>query len=98
MELKVFPKPAVAGVLEKGYIEARLHTDGETNIDRIREVQRLLAQSLANPIYVTADPTTEERLGKFEGATFTAEDEDEFVAFLRGPVEEKRRRRLAEEL
>ena len=42
MEEKIFPRPAVAGEL-KGYVEARLHTDGRKNIDRIKELQRELS-------------------------------------------------------
>ena len=79
MENNVFPSPAVAGVLNKNYVETRLHTDGEENIDRIIELQRELTGSVATPIYVLIDPDTDEKLGQFNGSTF---DEEEFADFL----------------
>ena len=90
MEKKVFIKPAVAGLLEKDYVEARLHTDGHTNIERILELQKRLAESVANPIYVTVDPKSGTRLGKFEGATLGDGDEAKFIRFLEEGVESAR--------
>jgi hypothetical protein len=69
MEENVFPSGAVAPVLERGYVEARLHTDGETNVERILALQRELTQSVSNPYYVLQDPETREVLGKLGGAT-----------------------------
>jgi len=80
MENKILPSPAVAGVLNQSYVETRLHTDGEANIDRIRELQKELAGSVATPIYVLLDPKTGERKGQFKGSTF---DEEAFAAFLK---------------
>lgn len=57
MEQYVFPSPAVAGVLEQGFVEARLHTDGEENIDRILALQAELTGSVATPYYLVVDPT-----------------------------------------
>ena len=79
MEQKVFPRPAVAGELAR-YVEARLHTDGRTNIDRILELKQELTGTEANPVYVLVEPKSNRPFGKFEGATF---DENEFVEFLR---------------
>ena len=75
----MFPSPAVAGILNEHYVEARLHTDGETNIERILEVQRELTGSVATPIYVLVDPKSGQEVGQFDGSTF---DEDEFASFL----------------
>lgn len=75
----MFPSPAVAGVLSKNYVEARLHTDGKKNIERILELQRELTGSIATPIYVLIDPETEDKKGSFLGSTF---DEDAFAEFL----------------
>lgn len=88
MEKLVLPKPAVAEVLEEKYVEARLHTDDGSipTIERIREVQARFAESIANPIYVTVDPDQEKRLGRFEGATLTASDEERFLQFLTDSV------------
>lgn len=79
MEEKVFPQPAVAGELAR-YVEARLHTDGQRNIERIEELQAALARSVANPIYVIVDPRDERELGRFEGGTLG--NPQEFVEFL----------------
>jgi thiol:disulfide interchange protein/DsbC/DsbD-like thiol-disulfide interchange protein len=62
MERRVFPSAEVAAQLGPHYVEARLHTDGEVNIERILELQQSLAQSIANPFYVLVDPQTGERL------------------------------------
>ena len=80
MEKKFLPKPAVAGILEEHYIEARLHTDRPSvpQLERILEIQEKFAESEALPIYVTVDPETERRLGKYEGsrpAQFSDEEE-----------------------
>jgi len=82
MEGKVFPSPAVAGILAKKYVEARLHTDGNTNLERILELQEKLARSVANPIYVVVDPKTEKELARFEGAAMGAKDVTRFIEFL----------------
>lgn len=78
MEENVFPEPAVAGHL-KNYVEARLHTDGRKNIERILQLQEDLARTAANPVYVLVDPADEREIARFEGATF---DQDEFIDFL----------------
>ena len=96
MERKVFPKPAVAGVLTENYGEARLHTDGTTNLERILELQEKLAESVANPIYVTLDPKTETRLGRHEGATLGEGGELEFIRFLEEGVEKARSERVGQ--
>jgi hypothetical protein len=81
MEHKVFPSPAVAGILSRSYVESRLHTDGDLNLERILELQRQLTGSVATPIYILIDPRTGEKKGQFLGSTF---DEQEFAAFLSG--------------
>lgn len=84
MEEKVFRLPDVFRVLKEDYVEARLHTDGSKNIDRIKEKQAELTGSVATPIYVVLDPESEQITGLFEGATF---DADEFEGFLRAALE-----------
>ena len=39
MEVNVFPKPAVAGVLTRNYVEARLHTDAHDEAARERVLE-----------------------------------------------------------
>ena len=87
MEETIFPLPAVAGLLTEGYIEARLHTDGEDGVpqyDRSRELQEEMAGSKANPIYLIVDPQTGATLDRFEGADLTGTS---FEAFLREALE-----------
>lgn len=80
MEESIFPLPAVAGIMNENYIEARLHADGDVNIERIKELQMTLAHSVATPIYLIVDPKTGEKKATLEGATLG--DESRFVAFL----------------
>jgi len=79
METSIFPHPAVAEVLES-FVEARLHTDGRINIDRIREVRAELVGHETTPTYVLLDPVSGKTLAILDHATF---DEDDFVDFLR---------------
>ena len=62
IELYTLPSDSVQRELAPNFVEARLHTDGKVNIERIRELQRELAETVANPFYVLLDPETEERL------------------------------------
>lgn len=81
MENSVFPSPAVAGILNQSFVEARLHTDGSDNIERILELQRQLTGSVATPIYVLIDPRTGAKEAQFLGST---RDEQAFADFLDG--------------
>lgn len=67
MEEDVFPDRAVALILMENFVEARLHTDGEKNIEEILALQRSLTGSLANPFYVVQEPGTDEVLCKQAG-------------------------------
>lgn len=63
MELGTFLKPAVRSLLESDIVEVRLHLDGHTNLDRIKELQTELADgNLAMPYFVLVDPDSETRL------------------------------------
>lgn len=89
MELQIFPneKYPIGAILAKGFVEARLHTDGKTNIERILGLQETLARSVANPIYVVVDPETEVELGRHEGAAVSGSQIDGFVEFLEGSTD-----------
>ena len=77
MEEKTFRLPAVAGVLSKHFVEARLHTDGSKNIERILELQSELTRSVAVPFYVVVDPGSGTPLSELPGA-----QADAFLPFL----------------
>jgi hypothetical protein len=87
-EEKVFPSNKVSGYLKERFIEARLHTDGEKNIDRILALQQELAQSVATPYYLVQDPQSKRLLGEPVGGVVTA---DSFRSFLERAVEQKER-------
>ncbi|MCA8968660.1 MAG: hypothetical protein KDC95_02710 [Planctomycetes bacterium] len=72
METTVFIRPEVSGLLAKT-IEARLHADlpGLPTRDRILEVQEQFAGVKTLPVYVILDPSTEQVLGRLDGATST---------------------------
>ena len=61
------PSPAVAAVLNESYVEARLFTDGEQNIERILELQDKLSGTLANPTFVLVEPGAERKLYQLQG-------------------------------
>jgi len=83
MEEKIFPRPAVAGILEEKYVEARLHADGEVNVERIHQLQDAVARSRATPLYLVIDPATESELSRQEGAS----SEETFLEFLTEGIE-----------
>jgi len=62
------PAPKIAALLEKDFVEARLHTDhtdaekGDAN----RKRQMQMVGFVASPFYVAIDPVTEQELGKFQ--------------------------------
>ena len=49
-------------MLEESFVEARLHTDGEKNIERIHQLQQELAKSVATPYYLVQDPKSKRLL------------------------------------
>jgi hypothetical protein len=79
MEENFFRRPAVAGVLA-GFVEARLHTDGQRNIERILALRERLIGHAATPMYTVIDPKTGAQRATFEGPTF---DDGVYIEFLR---------------
>jgi hypothetical protein len=87
-EEKVFPSAKVSGLLEESFIEARLHTDGEKNIERILALQQELAKSVATPYYLIQDPKSKRLLGAPLGGVTTV---DGFHELLESAVDAKER-------
>jgi hypothetical protein len=79
MELKVFPRPAVAGEL-KHFTEARLHTD-LPHKPELKELQVKMTKSVANPIYLVVDPRSKKVIARFDGATLS--NDQPFIDFLK---------------
>jgi hypothetical protein len=82
MEEKVFPLPAVAGLLEN-YVEARLHTD-KPSTRHLKDLQVEMTSSVALPIYLAVDPVSGRELARLEGATLKSEP---FIDFLNAGLE-----------
>jgi hypothetical protein len=83
MELGVFRRPAVAGLL-KNVIEARLHTDRQMpELPRILELQNRLAGKPSLPYFLLLDPETETRIGEPTEGLQSGED---FAQFLKQAV------------
>jgi len=75
-EEKVFP--SLFETLEAGFVEARLHTDGERG-EELTEFEQQRANSIATPLYLVLDPATERVLAGPLGGITTV---DGFRAFL----------------
>ena len=78
MELKVFPAPAVAGVM-KTMVEARMHNDG-SNQDEVRAWQDSMIHTGATPSYALIDPASGDLIALHAGPDL---DPDSFSAWLR---------------
>ncbi len=83
MEKQVFRKPAVAGVLKKNFVEARLHMDNPDKpvLARSVKVRTRFGVGVATPTFVVVDPGTGKVVIKHEG---WIPDEKEFLRFLGG--------------
>lgn len=90
MEQSVFRTPAVAGLLEERFVEARLHNDGKHK-EAIRQLQEEMTRSKATPIYLIVDPATGEQHGRMDGATLDRSG-DEFRDFLAAGLAELEQR------
>lgn len=70
MEDTVFPRSAVADVMEPGFVEARLHAENqakrpEAEYQRFLELRDEHVGSVAIPAYVVLDPKTEKSLAYY---------------------------------
>lgn len=79
MEYGVFRKDPVMTILRENLVEARLHTDGEKNIERIRELQQRFVGHGGLPVYLVIDPETEKVSGEMQRIE---RDVGKFASFL----------------
>ncbi len=79
MEKGVFHHPAVAGILEEKFVEARIHTDSLEHPGNA-DLQLQMTQSIAQPIYLVVDPKDGAQHARRDGATLT--DDQPFIDFL----------------
>jgi hypothetical protein len=69
MEENIFPRPAVAELMKKGFVEARLHADLQKHLTkaqyaRNKELQKQMTASTGMPWFVVVDPKTGKKLGE----------------------------------
>jgi hypothetical protein len=89
MEESIFPRPAVAGLLQKGFVESRHHVDVQSSLtkeqfDRNRLLRDQLASTKAMPFYVICDPVTGKALRATGLSGGPGAWEELFVQFLIG--------------
>jgi len=87
MENSIFLSPAVAGLMSKGFVEARHHTDIQNTLtaeqfDKNRTLQTELAGTKANPFFVVVDPKTGAKLGVHALSGGPGAWEGHWIAFL----------------
>jgi hypothetical protein len=75
-EEKVFP--SLFEELDGGFVEARLHTDGDRG-DELTAFEEEIAHSIATPLYLVLDPETERVLAGPLGIVVGADDFREFL-------------------
>lgn len=89
MEDNIFPRPAVAELMKKGFVEARLHVDLQKYLTkeqfaRNKELQKQMTASRGMPTFIVVDPKTGKKLGETPvvGLTPSAFEEN-WIKFLR---------------
>lgn len=90
MENNIFLRPAVAGLLAKGFVESRHHVDLQSTLTKEqfvanRKLRDEIAGTAAMPYFVIVDPQTGEKLGEGTGPKGNTGDalEENFIAFLK---------------
>ena len=71
MEEKVFPSSAVAELMKKHLVEARLHTDSQNTLSDAqfatnKKAQAEIAGTIANPYFVVVDAKTGAKVAEFK--------------------------------
>ena len=89
MEDEVLPSAQVAELLERNYVEARIHTDHPTQGTENRALQQSMVSFVASPYYVIVDPATGLQISQHQlSGVGDGWDQvrDRFAAFLREPL------------
>lgn len=87
MENSIFLSPAVAGLMSKGFVEARLHTDIQNTLTAEqlaanRLLQTELAGTKANPFFVVVDPKSGRKVGSHALSGGPGAWEGNWIGFL----------------
>ena len=91
MEDKVFPSPAVAGLMKRFVVESRQHTDTKNTLTdeqfaMNRKAQAEIAGSKANPLFVLVDARTGAKLDVFKLTGSFTEWEGLWLRWLEGAL------------
>jgi hypothetical protein len=91
MEDSVFPSPAVAELMQRELVEARVHTDTQNTLTaeqfvRNRRLQEQLAGTKANPWFVIVDPVSGNKLAEGGLSGGYTQWPANWVAFVEGAV------------
>ena len=89
MEAKVFPKPAVAGLLKAKFVESRLHVDLRKHLTAEqfaanKALQKQYTTTIAMPYFVIVDPKTGTKLREMGLGPNQGQWEADFLKFLQG--------------
>lgn len=87
MEEKIFPSPAVAGLMQRFIVESRQHTDSQNTLTAEqfaanKKAQKEISGTIANPYFVVVDPKSGKQIGRHELSSTWTQWEAEWVAFL----------------
>jgi hypothetical protein len=91
MENNIFLRPAVAGLMQAHFVEARHHTDTQNTLTEAqlaanRALQAEWAGTTANPYFVVVDPRTGKKVGEHALSGGPNAWEGNWVAFLEAMV------------
>jgi len=87
MEEKVFPSSAVAELMKKHLVEARLHTDSQNTLSDAqfannKKAQAEIAGTIANPYFVVVDAKTGAKVAEFKLSPLWAQWEGNWQQFV----------------
>lgn len=87
MEEKVFPSPAVAELMKKHLVEARLHTDSQNTLTdeqfaTNKKAQAEIAGKITNPYFVIVDAKTGKKIAEHQLSGGFSQWEDNWKAFV----------------
>lgn len=99
MEGTVFPSSAVADLMKRHFVEARIHTDSQSTLTEEQFATNLATRdevtggSLTMPYFVVVDPKTGETVGEHELSGSPASFEGSWMEFLSFAIDESGRQK-----
>jgi len=97
MEDSVFLETAVAALMKKQVVEARLHTDTQNTLTdaqfrKNREAQATISGTKANPYFVIVDPKTGEKVSEFSLSDDFTTWPGKWIKFIEGAAKKAGRK------